>query len=200
MTTASDGTAALQAVAVHPPDALILDLGLPDVDGIEVLLRLRTWSPAPIVVLSERTEPADTVQALDAGADDYLTKPFSLDELFARLRAVLRRGAAQEPDAEVDVGRFRIDLVAHTAGLRSGTGCGLHFTPTEWRLLLALLRNPGRLVTGRDLLRQVWGPGFERRGNYLRIYMSGLRHKLETDPSYPRHLITEPGVGYRFDP
>jgi two-component system KDP operon response regulator KdpE len=199
--TAPDGTTALRLASRCPPDAVVLDLGLPDVDGVEVIAGLRAWSSAPIIVLSGRGGPAVTVEALDAGADDYLTKPFSMDELLARLRAVLRRSAAAPPRRQtVKVAEFTVDLDSHTAVPTSGGGEPLHFTPTEWRLLVPLLRNPGRLLTGAQLLRDVWGPGREDRTNYLRIYISALRRKLEPDPSRPRHLITEPGMGYRFDP
>ncbi|MEU1627996.1 response regulator transcription factor [Streptomyces sp. NPDC020096] len=199
--TAQDGTTALRLASRCPPDAIVLDLGLPDLDGVEVIAGLRAWCSAPIIVLSGRTGPAVTVEALDAGADDYLTKPFSMDELLARLRAVLRRPVTAAQSREtVEVAAFTVDLDSYTAVPTSGRGEPLHFTPTEWRLLAPLLRNPGRLVTGAQLLRDVWGPGRENRTNYLRIYMSALRRKLEPDPSRPRHLITEPGLGYRFDP
>jgi two-component system KDP operon response regulator KdpE len=198
--TAPDGATALKLASRNPPDAVLLDLGLPGLSGLDVIQGLRGWTSLPIIVLSGRSHPAEKVATLDAGADDYLTKPFSMEELLARLRAVLRRPPViDEPDT-VDLGPWRIDLAACTAVPRSGQGKTLHLTPTEWRLLIPLLRNPGRLVTGRQLLRDVWGPEAEKRTNYLRVYLSGLRHKLEPDPAYPRHLITEPGLGYRFEP
>ncbi|MDX3073761.1 response regulator transcription factor [Streptomyces sp. MI02-7b] len=200
VSTAPDGVTALTLVSLNPPDVIVLDLGLPDMAGIDVILGVRAWTPLPIIVVSGRSDPADKVPALDAGADDYLTKPFSMDELAARLRAVFRRPAAVEEPQTVDVGGYRLDLAAFTVGTRRGRGKAPHLTPTEWRLLMPLLRNPGRLVTGRQLLREVWGPGNEMRTNYLRVYLATLRHKLEPDPAHPRHLITVPGLGYRFEP
>ena len=195
--TASTGRQALAEAGRRTPDAVILDLGLPDVDGIEVIRELRGWSRAPVIVLSGRTGPGDKIAALDAGADDYVTKPFSVEELLARLRAVLRRDDAGPLPARVKVGRWEIDLAAHTAldGAKA-----VRLTPTQWRLLEILLRHPGQLVGIQRLLTEVWGPGYERYTHYLRFHMAGLRRKLETDPSRPRHLLTEPGMGYRYQP
>jgi two-component system KDP operon response regulator KdpE len=198
--TAPDGTTALRLAARKPPDAILLDLGLPDVPGIDVIIGLRVWTSLPIIVLSGRTDTTEKIAALDAGADDYLTKPFLMEELFARLRAVLRRPPAIDEPGTVTLADWLIDLGAYTAVPASGDGEPLHLTPTEWRLLTPLLRNPGRLVTGRRLLREVWGPEHEERTNYLRVYVACLRRKLEPDPAHPRHLITEPGLGYRFEP
>jgi two-component system KDP operon response regulator KdpE len=198
--TARDGSTALRLASRNPPDVIILDLGLPDLPGIDVIHGLRVWTSLPIIVLSGQTDAAEKIAALDAGADDYLTKPFMMEELLARLRAVLRRPPAIDEPGTVNIADWQLDLAAYTAAPASGNGETLHLTPTEWRLLTSLLRNPGRLVTGRQLLRDVWGPGREDRTNYLRVYISGLRQKLEPDPAHPRHLITEPGIGYRFEP
>jgi two-component system KDP operon response regulator KdpE len=198
--TASDAGTALELAARRRPDAVLLDLGLPDLDGLDVLRSLRAWTSVPVLVVSGRTGVSTRVEALDAGADDYLTKPFALAELAARLRAVLRRPALLEPPERVEVGAFTVDLGTCRV-TRSGQESGVvHLTPTEWRLLAVLLRNPERLVTGRELLTEVWGQEHVKRTNYLRIYLAGLRRKLEPDPSAPRHLITEPGLGYRFQP
>jgi two-component system KDP operon response regulator KdpE len=195
VTAVDDGTAALAAAASHPPDVVILDLGLPDMDGNEVIQGLRGWSQAPIIVLSARTTQGDKVVALDVGADDYMTKPFGMDELLARLRAALRR-AGSDPDAPVlETNSFTIDLATKQASTPAGP---VHLTPTEWHLLEVLIRHEGKLVSRRDLLQEVWGPAYETETNYLRVYMAQLRRKLEADPSHPRHLITEPGMGYRF--
>jgi two-component system, OmpR family, KDP operon response regulator KdpE len=194
--TAASGEEALAEAGRRPPDAVILDLGLPDLDGIEVIRRLRGWSRAPVIVLSGRAGPGDKIAALDAGADDYVTKPFSMGELLARLRAALRRDAAALP-VRVRIGAREIDLAAHTVLDGSKT---VRLTPTQWRLLEILLRHPGQLVATQRLLTEIWGPGYERYTNYLRVHMSGLRHKLEPDPSRPRHLLTEPGMGYRYQP
>ena len=197
---ADSGTAALRAAADTTPDVVVLDLGLPDLDGTEVVEGLRGWSTVPIVVLSARTDASDKVRALDAGADDYVTKPFGMAELLARLRAAVRRAAvSQAPDGEavVDTAAFRIDLVAKQV-LRHGNA--VHLTPTEWGILEMLARHPGRLVAQRDILREVWGPGYATETNYLRVYLAQLRRKLEPDPSAPRHLLTEPGMGYRLQP
>ncbi|MGR3939010.1 response regulator [Streptomyces sp. BRA346] len=197
--TASDGATALRlAVACHP-DVVLLDLGLPDMSGTEVIEALRGWSRAPILVVSARQTSEEKVAALDAGADDYVTKPFGMDELMARLRAAVRRTEAVGPahgTAIVTTEDFTIDMAAkkvHRAGHQ------VHLTPTEWQLLEVLIRNPGRLVSQRQLLREVWGPTFQTQTNYLRVYMAQLRRKLETDPSRPRHFITEAGLGYRFE-
>jgi two-component system, OmpR family, KDP operon response regulator KdpE len=195
VTAVGDGAAALAAAASHPPDVVILDLGLPDMDGNEVIQGLRGWSQAPIIVLSARTTQGDKVVALDVGADDYMTKPFGMDELLARLRAALRR-AGSDPDAPVvETDSFNIDLATKQASTPAGP---VHLTPTEWHLLEVLIRHEGKLVSRRDLLQEVWGPAYETETNYLRVYMAQLRRKLEADPSHPRHLITEPGMGYRF--
>jgi two-component system KDP operon response regulator KdpE len=197
---AATGTAALKAAASHPPDLVVLDLGLPYLDGIEVIRGLRGWTTVPIIVLSGRAGSQDKVAALDAGADDYVTKPFGVDELLARIRAVTRRlGSAAEPaTATVRVGCHTVDLAAHTVTDDDGTEVKL--TPTQWGVLEKLLRNPGKLVSQRQLLHDVWGPEYQHETNYLRQYMAQLRRKLEDDPARPRHLITEPGMGYRYRP
>ena len=191
---AADGRTALQAAREDDPDLLVLDLGLPDVDGVEVLRRLRTWTTVPIIVLSARADSADKVEVLDLGADDYVTKPFGMDELAARIRAAGRRGGVDLP--VLDAGELHIDAAARriTRG-----GEPVRLTPTEWAVLEVLLRASGRLVDRVELLHEVWGPGYDRETHYLRVYVSSLRKKLERDPSHPRHLITEPGIGYRFD-
>jgi two-component system KDP operon response regulator KdpE len=196
VTVAADGATALAEASRHPPDVVVLDLGLPDMDGTEVIAGLRGWSQAPIIVLSARAEQTDKVIALDAGADDYVTKPFGMDELLARLRAALRRvtPASETPVVETDA--FTVDLAAKQAFTSDGTP--IHLTPTEWHLLEVLVRHRGRLVGQRQLLQEVWGPQYETETNYLRVYMAQLRRKLEADSSRPRHLITEPGMGYRF--
>lgn len=199
--TAPDGSTALRLASCTPPDAILLDLGLPDISGMDVIRGLRVWTSQPIIVLSGRTDVADKIAALNAGADDYLTKPFLMEELLARLRAVLRRpSVVAEPGTRVDIGGFVVDFGAYTITSRSGQESTVHLTPNEWRLLVPLLRDPGRVVAGSRLLREVWGPGFENRGNYLRVYFATLRRKLEADPAHPRHLITEFGIGYRFQP
>jgi two-component system, OmpR family, KDP operon response regulator KdpE len=205
---ASTGREALTAAADHPPDAIILDLGLPDIDGTEVIVELRRWYHAPIIVLSGRTSPGDKIGALDVGADDYVTKPFAMAELLARLRAVLRRddgeggGTGLGRVRQVTIGQWLVDLAAHQV-LRAGTDDArdtLRLTPTEWRILENLLRRPGQLVGSAQLLTAVWGPGFSQRTNYLRFHMARLRRKLEDNPARPRHLLTEPGMGYRYQP
>ena len=204
--TAGAGRKALAEAASRPPDAILLDLGLPDLDGTEVIREFRTWSGAPVIVLSGRAGSGDKIGALDAGADDYVTKPFSMEELLARLRAALRRDAGAAPKAPVILGRWTIDLTAYTVS-RSGQPDdqsspeeAVHLTPTEWRLLEMLLNHPGQLVSARRLLTDVWGPGYERSTHYLRFHMASLRRKLEDDPARPRHLLTEPGMGYRYQP
>ncbi len=194
--TAADGAAALASAAAKPPDAVILDLGLPDMDGSDVIRGLRGWTEAPILVLSARAGQGDKVDALDAGADDYVTKPFGMDELLARLRAALRRSPAGESLPLVETAAFTIDLAAKRATTADGTTVRL--TPTEWHLLEVLVRNEGKLVSQRQLLQEVWGPAYETETNYLRVYVAQLRRKLEPDPPKPRHLLTEPGMGYRF--
>jgi two-component system KDP operon response regulator KdpE len=192
---ASDGASALREAADWHPDLVVLDLGLPDIDGVDIIHGLRGWTSVPIIVLSGRTGHQDKVDALDAGADDYVTKPFGIDELLARVRAVSRRVVAQEPGpAVIQIGDHAIDLVDKTV---SGS---VRLTPTEWHLLEILVRNPGKLVSQRQLLTRVWGAGFVKETNYLRQYMAQLRRKLERDPAHPAHLITEPGMGYRFKP
>lgn len=197
---ARSGRDALAQVAAELPDAVILDLGLPDIDGVEVIVELRRWYKAPIIVLSGRTSPGDKIGALDVGADDYVTKPFAMAELLARLRAALRREESEVaggPQPVVDIGHWQVDLAAHQ--VTSGDEV-LRLTPTEWRILELLVRHPGQLVGSERILAGVWGPGFAQRTNYLRFHMARLRRKLEADPSRPRHLLTEPGMGYRFQP
>jgi two-component system KDP operon response regulator KdpE len=202
---AGSGREALAVAASHPPDAIILDLGLPDIDGTEVIVELRRWYHAPIIVLSGRTSPGDKIGALDVGADDYVTKPFAMAELLARLRAVLRRDEGEtgpgQPHRAV-IGQWLIDLTAHQVRRATSDEAGetLRLTPTEWRLLEILLRRPGQLVGSAQLLTTVWGPGFQQRTNYLRFHMARLRRKLEDNPARPRHLLTEPGMGYRYQP
>jgi two-component system, OmpR family, KDP operon response regulator KdpE len=192
---AATGEAGLKAAAAAHPDAIILDLGLPGIDGIEVIRGVRGWSQVPIVVLSVREAEAEKVAALDAGADDYVTKPFGMDELLARLRAALRRAAPRSEEPTVVAGELEIDLADRR--VRRG-GADVRLTPTEWQLVEILARNQGRLVTQRQLLQAVWGPTYERNANYLRVYMAQIRRKLEDDTAHPRHFITEPGMGYRL--
>ncbi len=202
--TASAGQEALAAASRWPPDAVILDLGLPDIDGTEVIAELRRWSRTPIIVLSGRASPGDKIGALDAGADDYVTKPFSMAELLARLRAVLRRDDTKPHGAATAmVGRCVIDLAAHTVIRRQENAAPaetVRLTPTEWRILEYLLNRPGQLAGSRQMLTDIWGPGYQQRTNYLRFHMARLRRKLEEDPARPRHLVTEPGMGYRYRP
>ncbi|MFB8274338.1 response regulator [Nocardia colli] len=195
--TAGTGGAALRAAADKHPDVVILDLGLPDIDGIEVLAGLRGWTSAPVIVLSARTDSADKVEALDAGADDYVTKPFGMDELLARLRAAVRRGDADtdSSDPVVVTSSFTVDLAAKKVTKNDET---VHLTPTEWGMLEMLVRNKGKLVGRKELLREVWGPSYATETHYLRVYLAQLRRKLEDDPSHPKHLLTEAGMGYRF--
>jgi two-component system, OmpR family, KDP operon response regulator KdpE len=238
VTTAATGADALDEAAAHPPDLVILDLGLPDMDGVEVIGGLRGWTAVPIIVLSGRADSTDKVDALDAGADDYVTKPFGMDELLARMRAAVRRTPAAEAPPRVRLGDLTVDLAAKrvtrradgsgaaataaatasgmTGGLsetrdRSGEiataaatdpqrDTDIRLTPTEWHLLEALLRNPGKLLSQRQLLNDVWGPGYDNAAGNLRLYMAQLRRKLEPDPARPRWLITEPGMGYRYQP
>ncbi|MBB6345887.1 response regulator [Nonomuraea muscovyensis] len=192
---AADGGAALRVAAEWHPDLVVLDLGLPDIDGVEVIHGLRGWTNVPIVVLSGRAGSADKIEALDAGADDYVTKPFGIDEFLARIRAVSRRATAQEAElARIRLGDHVVDLTTKTI---SPT---VRLTPTEWHILELLLRNPGKLIPQRYLLTEVWGSSYVKETNYLRQYMAQLRKKLERDPARPVHLITEPGMGYRFTP
>lgn len=191
--TAGDGRTALQACLDDRPDLVVLDLGLPDLSGNEVIRQVRAWSPVPIIVLSARTGSSDKVAALDLGADDYVTKPFGLEELLARIRATGRRSGADQPVVETG------DLVIDVATRRiSRAGVLVRLTPTEWSMLEVLIRASPRLVTQQDLLHEVWGPSYDRQSHYLRVYVAALRKKLEPDPGTPRHLLTEPGIGYRF--
>ncbi|MEV0457410.1 response regulator [Catellatospora methionotrophica] len=197
---AADGAGALRVAGATHPDVVVLDLGLPDMDGVEVIRGLRGWSAAPIIVLSGRTGSEDKVHALDAGADDYVTKPFGVEELLARIRAVTRRhAAAPEAQSTVRVGRYTVDVGNHQVRPVGGDG-DVRLTPTEWHLLSALVRNPGKLVSQRQLLQEIWGPQYATETNYLRQYMAQLRRKLEDDAAHPRQLLTEPGMGYRFVP
>jgi two-component system KDP operon response regulator KdpE len=202
---AADAAAGLAAASRRPPDLVILDLGLPDLDGTQVISGLRGWSTVPILVLSGRTEPWDKVEALDAGADDFVSKPFSMDELAARVRALLRRSEQEDPAGPVvPVGRYLVDLATHTIRRTQDappeTPETVRLTRTEWAILEILLRHPGSLVTSKQILAQVWGTEHEPEGSYLRFYLSRLRQKLEPEPSRPRQLLTEPGMGYRFQP
>ncbi|GAA4991097.1 response regulator [Kitasatospora paranensis] len=195
--TAATGAEALDLAGRVLPEAVLLDLGLPDADGMDIIGSLRAWSSVPIIVVSGRDNAAEKVRALDAGADDYLTKPFVMDELLARLRAVLRRSPVEAPPLRAVIGAHEVDVAAATVVGPEGP---VRLTPTEWKILTVLLARPGRLVPGRQILHDVWGPEQEDHGNYLRVYFAGLRRKLERDPARPRHLVTEPGIGYRFDP
>jgi two-component system KDP operon response regulator KdpE len=198
--TAGSGRGALEAATDAHPDLIILDLGLPDMDGAEVIRSLRSWTQVPIVILSGRMNSAAKVDALDAGADDYVTKPFSVAELFARIRAVTRRSSEPDVFEPVQLGRWIVDLNDHMILEPAAPERQVHLTPIEWQLLQALVRHPGRLVSQRQLLEEVWGPTYVDQTHYLRQYVKALRHKLEDDPTRPRHLITEPGMGYRFQP
>jgi two-component system, OmpR family, KDP operon response regulator KdpE len=197
VSTATDGHSALTAASRQPPDLVILDLGLPDMDGVDVVRGLRGWSTASVIVLSAREAQADKVTALDYGADDYVTKPFGMDELLARLRAAERRMIPTDAAPTVKTDAFTIDLAAKQASTLSGP---VRLTPTEWHLLEVLLRSPGKLIGHKELLQKVWGPRYDTQTNYLRFYMAQLRRKLEADPAKPKHLLTEPGIGYRFQP
>jgi two-component system KDP operon response regulator KdpE len=194
--TAHDGASALEVAADKHPDVVVLDLGLPDLDGVEVIRGLRGWTRVPIIVLSARQDSHDKVEALDAGADDYMTKPFGMDELLARLRAAIRRIGPTEEEAVVAAGDLTIDL-ARRKVTRAGTDVRL--TPTEWGLLEVLVRAEGRMVGRQQLLHEVWGPAYNSETNYLRVYTAQLRRKLEDDPAQPRHIVTVPGMGYRFE-
>ncbi len=199
--TAGSGTEALELAARHPPDLVILDLGLPDLDGVDVIHGLRGWTAAPIIVLSGRADSTDKVEALDAGADDYVTKPFGMDELLARMRAVSRRTGSDDDTPQFRLGDILVDLAAKRV-TRQGADGGpdIRLTPTEWHLLEVLLRNPGKLLSQQQLLADVWGPGYADATGNLRLYMAQLRRKLEPDPARPRWLLTEPGMGYRYQP
>ena len=216
---AATGTEALEVAGRYPPDLVILDLGLPELVGVEVIQGLRGWTKAPIIVLSGRADSTDKVEALDAGADDYITKPFGVEELLARMRAAVRRTRPAEDLPRIQLGQLVIDLAAKRvtrqapvpagAGTDAGTDAGaaaaaaaadIRLTPTEWHLLEVLLRNPGKLLTRNQLLTEVWGPGYADATGNLRLYMAQLRRKLEPDSARPRWLITEPGMGYRYQP
>jgi two-component system, OmpR family, KDP operon response regulator KdpE len=207
VSTARTGCEALAMAANQPPDAVILDLGLPDIDGSEVIVELRRWYRSPIIVLSGRTSPGDKIGALDAGADDYVTKPFVMAELLARLRAVLRRGeigVTRDQPSRAVIGNWQVDLSSHRVTradtVPADSAETLRLTPTEWAILELLLRRPGQLIGSAQLLTCVWGPGFRQRTNYLRFHMARLRGKLEDTPTHPRHLLTEHGMGYRYQP
>ncbi|KDN85423.1 response regulator [Kitasatospora sp. NPDC059646] len=197
--SAHDGASALELAAARHPDVVVLDLGLPDMDGVEVIRGLRGWTRVPIIVLSARHASDEKVEALDAGADDYVTKPFGMDELLARMRAAVRRAEPVSAEGEpvVATESFTVDLAAKKVNRQ---GADVRLTPTEWHLLEVLVRNSGRLVSQTQLLQEVWGPAYRKETNYLRVYLAQLRRKLEADPSHPRHFITEPGMGYRFEP
>jgi two-component system, OmpR family, KDP operon response regulator KdpE len=210
---AATGAEALEVAGRHPPDLVILDLGLPDLDGVEVIQGLRGWTKAPIIVLSGRADSVDKVEALDAGADDYITKPFGVEELLARMRAAVRRTGAPEDLPRIQLGHLVVDLAAKRVTRQApvsaagGSADGgparaddIRLTPTEWHLLEVLLRNPGKLLSRNQLLTEVWGPGYADATGNLRLYMAQLRRKLEPDPARPRWLITEPGMGYRYQP
>jgi two-component system KDP operon response regulator KdpE len=194
---APSGEEALVLAARTHPDLVVLDLGLPGIDGTEVIRGLRGWTSIPIIVLSVRETEGDKVAALDAGADDYVTKPFGMDELLARLRAALRRAAPGDEEATVETEHFVVDLGAKRVTTSAGE---VRLTPTEWHIVEVLVRHPGKLVTQRQLLQQVWGPQYEKETNYLRVYLAQIRQKLEPDPARPRYFITEARMGYRFEP
>jgi two-component system, OmpR family, KDP operon response regulator KdpE len=196
---AATGREGLAEAAHRKPDLVVLDLGLPDMDGVEVVRELRRWTALPVIILSARSQEADKIAALDAGADDYLTKPFGLGELLARIRVALRHAATPEGQLAqaFSAGALRVDFARRTVSVGGET---VHLTPIEYRLLCVLARHPGKVLTHRQLLKEVWGPAYIERSHYLRVYMAQLRHKLEAEPARPRHLLTEPGVGYRLMP
>jgi len=194
--TAGDGRSALQIVEERMPDVVLLDLGLPDLDGVRVLRRLRSFTQVPVIVVSARTEPDDKVEALDLGADDFVTKPFSVEELLARIRVATRRVGA-EPALRVEAGGLVLDVTESRA---TRDGEEVRLTPTEWKIVEVLARHRGRLVRQTELLRAVWGPAYDKQTNYLRVHLASIRRKLETDPARPQLFVTEPGIGYRFDP
>jgi two-component system KDP operon response regulator KdpE len=201
VSTAATGPEALEVAAKHPPDLVVLDLGLPGLDGIDVIAGLRGWTTVPIIVLSGRADSTDKVEALDAGADDYVTKPFGMEELLARMRAAARRAHGTDTPPRILLGELTVDLAAKRVSRADGDEAGdIRLTPTEWHLLEVLLRNPGKLLSRRQLLTEVWGPGYADATGNLRLYMAQLRRKLEPDPPRPRWLITEPGMGYRYQP
>jgi two-component system KDP operon response regulator KdpE len=193
---AATGEEALELAARHQPDAVILDLGLPGISGLEVIRGLRGWTDTPIIILSAREAQGEKVAALDLGADDYVTKPFGMDELLARLRAALRRATPSQQEPIVETADFSVDLAAKKVTTTDGE---VRLTPTEWHLVEVLVRNPGKLVTGRQLLREVWGPTYGNESNYLRVHFAHIRRKLEPNPPQPRYFITEAGMGYRFE-
>jgi two-component system KDP operon response regulator KdpE len=195
---ASTGEEGLTEVATRNPDVVLLDLGLPDIDGLEVTKRLREWTQIPVIVLSAREQEEDKIRALDAGADDYLTKPFGAGELLARIRVALRRAAAQHSGSEVSVfvlDHLKVDLLKRQVFLNDNE---IHLTPIEYRLLTVLIKHAGKVITHNQLMREVWGLAYVNQSHYLRIYMAQLRHKLEVNPARPRFFINEPGVGYRL--
>jgi two-component system, OmpR family, KDP operon response regulator KdpE len=194
---AATGEDALALAAAHLPDIVLLDLGLPGVDGIDVIRGLRGWTDLPIIVISARQDDVDKVAALDAGADDYVTKPFSISELLARVRAALRRHSPLPDEPNITTADFAIDLQSQRV---TREGADVHLTPTEWAIVAYMARHAGRLVTQRQLLQRVWGPAYETETNYLRVHLAAIRRKLEPNPSQPRYFLTEPGVGYRFEP
>jgi two-component system KDP operon response regulator KdpE len=194
---ASTGEEALALAGRNHPDVVILDLGLPGIDGIRVARALRAWDQVQIIVLSSWGAERSKIEALDAGADDYVTKPFSMDELLARVRAAIRRVAPADESPVIATPDFKVDLAAKKVTCPDGE---IRLTPTEWHILEILVRNPGNLVTQLHLLKEVWGPTYQHETHYLRLYLSQLRHKLEPDPAHPRYFITEPGMGYRFEP
>ena len=202
--TATTGRQALDAASREHPDLILLDLGLPDIDGVDVVRALRGWSAVPILILSGRLNTLEKIRALDAGADDYVTKPFNVDELVARVRAVTRRSAAAEEAPVVRIGNVVLDLEVHRVTRVDPSAADepveIRLTPTEWHLMEILVRNPGRLVTQRELIRGIRGPQYDDAAHYLRQYMAQLRRKIEANPSRPRYLLTEPGMGYRFQP
>ncbi|WGD37948.1 response regulator transcription factor [Lysinibacter sp. HNR] len=199
--TAADGAEALNQAIEQHPDLVMLDLGMPHLDGLDVIAGLRGWSQVPILVVSGRTGAADKVEALDAGADDYVTKPFSMDELLARIRALTRRQTNTPDDPVITFGDITVDLTAKQVTRKtSDTSEPVRLTPTEWLIFHQLLRHPGKLVTKEALLTEVWGPTHPGDNGYLRLYIAQLRKKIEAEPSRPRHLLTEPGMGYRFVP
>jgi two-component system KDP operon response regulator KdpE len=199
---ARTGPEALDQAAKSRPELVVLDLGLPGLSGIQVIEGLRGWTDLPILVVSGRSDSADKVDALDAGADDYVTKPFAIDELLARIRALTRRSPLEAEPPVIEFGNVRVDLAAHEVSKTDAAGArtAVKLTPTEWHILEALVRNPRRLVTKHYLLTTVWGPAYETEDGYLRLYLAQLRRKLEPEPSRPRYLLTEPGMGYRFAP
>lgn len=198
--TAADGAQAITAAIDHHPDIFLIDLGMPELDGIEVIHGIRGWSGAPILVVSGRAGAADKVEALDAGADDYITKPFAVEELLARIRALTRRVPQEDPTPVVHLGNVTIDLAAHSVTRDTPDGQKqIRLTPTEWQFIDILIRNAGKLVTRQTILTTIWGTEHAEDTGYLRLYVSQLRRKLEEDPSNPTYLLTEPGMGYRLD-